>query len=315
MAISTALVPSSSRSPSRSQSAATRTSSRPPLGSSSKRRSGAAASVTTIARRRRSPSESRPGDASIRCVTSRRCASTSARAASLDAISARAGRAPRRSPGSCGANLTRRSGAAMRSPSSTGSVAATRCKRVDLPLPVSPVSSVVVPRITARLDGPTVRCAAVARTSCTIGAPPVSALCISRQAGAVTGSAPVATTVPPSRRRCCAVAEFSSERSCDAITRVAPLSRSVDAKRSAERASRPPSGSSAINRSGDATRATSAAAAARSPPLKVLRLRSMRARSTAASRAHRSICERISSVGTCRDSSGSAASSKRSGSA
>ena len=92
-------------------------------------------------------------------------------------------------------------------------------------------------------------------------------------------------------------------------------SRIVCAKRSADRASRPPSSSSTMNRSGDATRATSAAAAARSPPLKVPRLRSMRARSTAASRAHRSICERISSVGTCRDSSGSAASSSRSGNA
>ena len=277
--------------------------------------SGAAARVTTIARRRRSPSESRPGDASRSCATSRRSASSSARAASLGARSARAGRAPRRRPESCGANLIRRSGAAMRSPVSSASVPATRCSSVDLPLPVSPVSSVVVPRITARLDGPTVRSAAVARTSCTTGAPPPATLCTVLQSGAVAGTAAIATTLPPSSRRCCAVAEPSSERSCAAITRVAPLSRNVAAKRSADRASSPPSGSSAISRSGDVTRATSAAATARSPPLKVVRLRSIRATSTAASRADRSMRERISSVGMCRDSSGSAASSRRSGSA
>ena len=203
----------------------------------------------------------------------------------------------------------------MRSPDAIGSVPATRCKSVDLPLPVSPVRSVVVPRITARLDGPTVRPAAVTRTSCTIGAPPPSSLRIVLQSGPVAGTAAVATDLPPSSRRCCAVAEPSGERSCAAITRVAPLSRNVVAKRSADRASSPPSGSSAISRSGDATTATSAAAAARSPPLKVLKLRSIRATSTATSRADRSMLARISSAGTCRDSSGSAASSARSGSA
>ena len=228
---------------------------------------------------------------------------------------ARAGRAPRRRPESCGANLIRRSGAAIRSPASSERVPATRCNSVDFPLPVSPVSSVVVPRITARLDGPTVRPAAVARTNCTIGAPLPMVLGISLQTGAVDVASAVTATLPSSSRRCCAVVESSSERSCAAITRVAQLSRSVSAKRSADRASRPPNGSSAISRLGDATRATSAAATARSPPLKVLRLRSMRARSTAASRACRSICGRISPVGTCRDSSGSAASSSRSGSA
>ena len=228
---------------------------------------------------------------------------------------ARACRAPRRRPESCGANLIRSSGCARRSPVSSGSVPATRWSSVDLPLPVSPVSNVVVLRITARLDGPTARPAAVARSSCTIGAPPPSLLPISLQVVAVADDVAGATTLPPSSRSCCAVAESSSERSCAAITRVAPLSRNVSAKRSADRASRPPSGSSAISRSGDATRATSAAAVARSPPLKVLKLRSMSATSTAASRANCSMRERISSVGTCRDSSGSAASSRRSGSA
>ena len=72
VAINRALVPSSSRSLRSVQSAATRASSRPPLGSSRIRTSGAAAIVTTIASRRRSPSESLPVGASRRCATSRR---------------------------------------------------------------------------------------------------------------------------------------------------------------------------------------------------------------------------------------------------